>query len=1068
MNPAITDKDLKIKAVIKSKSKLNIEQVVSNYSNLVYGCSYRILNNHQSAQDVTQAVFVLFSQKYKTLSKSNKVGGWLYRTATFMAKDLKKKELRRLNRETQAVNKEQETDRTWLNIAPIIDEQIQLLPKNQKEVIRLKYLEGRSQEEIAENMGVARGTVSSWISRGIEKLRLNLKSKGFTVSVVVLSSFMSSRLHAQVPSTLNGVISSQIDAPGVKVQEILSSYSQTAISTQIKIMAFVGLFSAAAFLGFYQIQNDNAETQLTAFEEETSKVEKAVLASDKGLANSESVHNEIASIKPLVLGTHGNFAVKGKIMDMKPSPSGQHIVVLNGLWTSAYEVYPKNVLISILDSASGKVLKEIPIKAEYITSSFHFLEKNKLIFGIEDERDPNIEDFWERADSTHKVVVVDLLSGKKTVEMINYARGGKHLGLSKRNKKLFVTGNYDLFKMSTGELDVNTTEVLIEYLREKDEYMKKFLDKWDSLPDEDKQKYFAYVSKKAGRKITTLEDVISLGQEEEAKYAERELAWKRSKLRESVSEKNNDLLIFNPYKGELVGVIEDIFKEKKERGISYTKVGPIGIFDDESKLLVISGNTINEYDCGTNKLLNNYVFDNEAGKTLSNLPAGEKIIQLDKHEFLIGKYVFNLDTKEITKAFPSNDILVNQQQDTLYCKTDKKLLCYSLAGKQLQFEVKFQGRSETMCFNPDQTEILIARMSRIERYNIETREILNSDKDGFTSSPTDALFSKFGELVIKEKGKIHIYDSQNGTKMNTQSINKWINLLIGGDLSQALCVSSDGISISDFINGEKVKNFGAKVKSRHLGTISEKNSLIASSEEDKTVFYDYRTGEELASFNSDCNAIGDNGIAYLANGNGVEPGAYDPRTGEKLYSFKLKDGSIPEEVPDLIINEKANLVYLDWIISDRGTPGIWNLDTGECIKVFEKDKKPYAQVIETCEVLRIMDNGKYLITNKGLYDIEEEKLIRTIKDNEISGNIFGTTTHNGISSQFSDDLKSLLFINKHIITIKNVLTGKVKKSFKIDYPGIENELIKKMSWDKNKLVLLTTGSKALLFNLPQN
>ena len=69
MNPAITGKDLKINRVIKSKSELNIEQVVSDYSSLVYGCSYRILNNHQSAQDVTQAVFVLFSQKYKMTNK---------------------------------------------------------------------------------------------------------------------------------------------------------------------------------------------------------------------------------------------------------------------------------------------------------------------------------------------------------------------------------------------------------------------------------------------------------------------------------------------------------------------------------------------------------------------------------------------------------------------------------------------------------------------------------------------------------------------------------------------------------------------------------------------------------------------------------------------------------------------------------------------------------------------------------------------------------------------------------------------------------------------------------------
>ena len=93
---------------------------------------------------------------------------------------------------------ESQDDQKWDKIRTFIDEMLLTLDKDQQEAIRLNFLEGKKQEEVAKIMGIARGTVASRISRGLGVIRQKLKNRGVVVSITLLTSLMTSRLRAEV------------------------------------------------------------------------------------------------------------------------------------------------------------------------------------------------------------------------------------------------------------------------------------------------------------------------------------------------------------------------------------------------------------------------------------------------------------------------------------------------------------------------------------------------------------------------------------------------------------------------------------------------------------------------------------------------------------------------------------------------------------------------------------------------------------------------------------------------------------------------------------------------------
>jgi RNA polymerase sigma factor (sigma-70 family) len=77
--------------------------LVKRYINLVYGASLREVHDHQLAEDVTQAVFLLFARKAKSFNSDVGLASWFFRTAVLTSRSALRNERRLKAREAKAM-----------------------------------------------------------------------------------------------------------------------------------------------------------------------------------------------------------------------------------------------------------------------------------------------------------------------------------------------------------------------------------------------------------------------------------------------------------------------------------------------------------------------------------------------------------------------------------------------------------------------------------------------------------------------------------------------------------------------------------------------------------------------------------------------------------------------------------------------------------------------------------------------------------------------------------------------------------------------------------------------------
>ena len=184
--------------------------LVNRYINLVYSTALRQVCNPSHAEEITQAVFIILTQKAKSLSPKTILSGWLYQTARLTAENFLRSEIRRQHREQEAYMQSTLTESdtaSWEHVAPLLDEAMGRLGEADRNAIVLRFFENKTPQEVATTLKLNEVTARKRVSRALEKLRKFFTKRGVVLPIAVLTTAISANSVQAAPVGLAATIS---------------------------------------------------------------------------------------------------------------------------------------------------------------------------------------------------------------------------------------------------------------------------------------------------------------------------------------------------------------------------------------------------------------------------------------------------------------------------------------------------------------------------------------------------------------------------------------------------------------------------------------------------------------------------------------------------------------------------------------------------------------------------------------------------------------------------------------------------------------------------------------------
>ncbi|MGH7222809.1 MAG: RNA polymerase sigma factor, partial [Gemmataceae bacterium] len=261
----MTDGQL-LEAFINHRDAAAFEALVRRHGSMVLGVCRRILRDPHDADDAFQATFLVLVRKADSVSPREMVGNWLYGVAQTTAVRARAAKAKRRSRERQMVNlPERETvpnDRQD-DLHELLDEELARLPDKYRVPIVLCDLEGRTRREVARQLKIPEGTLSSRLTTARQMLAKRLIRHGLAVSggglaaalspsaasacvpVSLVSSTVKAATFAAAGQAATGIISVQVAA---LTQGVLKAMFLTKLKTIVGGMLVVASLCGAAGL----------------------------------------------------------------------------------------------------------------------------------------------------------------------------------------------------------------------------------------------------------------------------------------------------------------------------------------------------------------------------------------------------------------------------------------------------------------------------------------------------------------------------------------------------------------------------------------------------------------------------------------------------------------------------------------------------------------------------------------------------------------------------------------------------------------------------------------------------
>jgi RNA polymerase sigma factor (sigma-70 family) len=167
---------------VKEDSESAFETLVKRHGPMVFGVCRQVLRRDQDAEDAFQATFLVLARKAGTIHNREILGCWLHEVAYRTAIRARKRRARSTPwMEIQEVAEshsgpENHASRNELRL--LLRAEVDGLPAKYRSPVLHTYMEGMSNEQVAQLLRCPVGTIKGRLSRARELLRARLSGRG--------------------------------------------------------------------------------------------------------------------------------------------------------------------------------------------------------------------------------------------------------------------------------------------------------------------------------------------------------------------------------------------------------------------------------------------------------------------------------------------------------------------------------------------------------------------------------------------------------------------------------------------------------------------------------------------------------------------------------------------------------------------------------------------------------------------------------------------------------------------------------------------------------------------------
>ena len=202
-----------VEQALAGETDAAVAVIVHRHGPMVYRVCWRVLQRSHDAEDAFQATFLVLAGKLRSIRKLESLASWLHGIAHHVALRAKVQAQARRRREESAAragNSTRTDDGNGNDLRAALDAELCRLPEKLRQPLVLCYLEGRTQDEAASQLGWSKSTLRRRLAKARDTLGRRLTARGVSLSASMAAVLVSECIASGAPAP--ALVASTVEA----------------------------------------------------------------------------------------------------------------------------------------------------------------------------------------------------------------------------------------------------------------------------------------------------------------------------------------------------------------------------------------------------------------------------------------------------------------------------------------------------------------------------------------------------------------------------------------------------------------------------------------------------------------------------------------------------------------------------------------------------------------------------------------------------------------------------------------------------------------------------------------